>query len=559
MSAVSLLLVFALYLGSVVLSFNQIDEDAFIYLRIAANIADGHGYVFNIGGEHIESGSSLLWQLMLVPLQWLPIDPIISAKLLGIGFGCLALTIVFALSRLLIRDAMLRIVPSMMLAVAVPFFCWSQRGMETALYLCALLALCYVCIDERWWPHWYLPAIVVFCARPEGFIILVGPLLCLFVERARTPRFWSGLAFLVLACGGVTLARLWYFHDPFPHSFQIKAGGEPLFVRVSLFVYHNYHLALLAIPLAIGFFHREFWNRRVLYLLSFIVMTGLWISATPDFKPYNRHGLAFIAFFNLVSIASLDLWMDRSKFRTGIRVAVAIMLLSMLPVLQLGKNGIVESSFLRSAKHEASQYPQGYFSSLAQLIRDPSKSPVGMDATKAHRVFINTNYQATTGTFIRDNYPENITFAYDQMGQTPWYAGRDKRVIDTLGLASKTTGYSVFTERAQESRLLGAYSSLMVSIAGYFWPHEQRMVSRREAVDYVFDADPELILINTFVAKFQPNGLTARVARDPRIRKRYRRAYVVNGVVTFYERNDIYSSERTRVPPAATVRNLAKK
>ena len=85
------------------------------------------------------------------------------------------------------------------------------------------------------------------------------------------------------------------------------------------------------------------------------------------------------------------------------------------------------------------------------------------------------------------------------------------------------------------------------------------MWSRREAVAYVFDADPELILINTFVAKFQPNGLTARVARDPRIRKRYRRAYVVNGVVTFYERNDIYSSERTRVPPAATVRNLAKK
>jgi hypothetical protein len=399
----------------------------------------------------------------------------------------------------------------------------------------------------------------VFCARPEGFVILAGPLLCLFVERARIPRFWSGLTLLVLACGGITLARLWYFHDPFPHSFLIKAGGEPLFVRVSLFARHNSYLLVLAIPLAIGFFQRKFWNREVVYLLSFIVMTGFWVSATPDFKPYNRHGLAFIAFFNLISIASLDLWMDRPNFRRGIRIAVAIMLLSMMPGLQWGKNGLVESGFLKSARREASQHSKGYLASLVQLIRDPSESIVGMNAVKAHRGFINTNYQATTGKFIRDNYPENITFAYDQMGQTPWYAGGDKPVIDTFGLASKTTGYFAFTERSEESRLLGVYSDLMTSIAGYFWPKEKRVVSNQEALDYVFDANPELILINTFVTNVHPDGLTARIARDPRIKQAYRRAYVVNSVIIFSERKDIYSPDRNLVPPAATVHSLAKK
>ena len=49
----------------VAIGFNDIEEDAFIYFRFAKNIVDGYGYVFNIGGEHIEACSGLLWLGMI--------------------------------------------------------------------------------------------------------------------------------------------------------------------------------------------------------------------------------------------------------------------------------------------------------------------------------------------------------------------------------------------------------------------------------------------------------------------------------------------------------------
>ena len=45
------------YLFLTLLTWNAIEEDAFIYVRVADNIADGFGYVFNRGGERVETGT----------------------------------------------------------------------------------------------------------------------------------------------------------------------------------------------------------------------------------------------------------------------------------------------------------------------------------------------------------------------------------------------------------------------------------------------------------------------------------------------------------------------
>lgn len=553
------LLIIALYLSSVVLSFNQISEDAFIYLRVAANIAEGNGYVFNVGGEHIETGSSLLWQLMLVPLHWLPLDPIISLKFLGIGFGCLALYISYRLSWLLIEDSVLRNFPSIFLAMSAPFFCWSHRGLETPFYLCALLGFCYVCLHERLREYWYLPAMIVFCARPEGFMILLAPLACLVTDRTGHTRFWRGFGFLVLGCGAITLGRLWYFHDPIPYSFYLKAGGDPSVARADVVAFFSSsYLVVLVIPLMIGLFRRRFWNRRVIYVMAFFMVTGLWALVTAErLQPFHRHLLPFIAFFVLASVTSLDLWTVGRKARIGLRLALAVLALAMFPYWQLGETGVKASNFLINAKWTGSQHPEGYVASLVQLIENPSASLVGLNATSALRGYINTNYQATAGKFLHDNYPENITFVYDQMGQTPWYAGSDKVVIDSFGLTTRATGYHSFYGRARKNTLLDSYSNVMESIWTHFWPDEQRMVGRRDALDYVFDRGPELILLNKFVVKFNPRSLTAAITRDHRLASGYKRAYIVNDFVVIYERNDIYSAYRTQIPIGATVENLA--
>ncbi len=557
-SRMALALTLVLYLVIVFLTFNQIEEDAFIYLRLAANLGAGHGYVFNVGGEVIESGSSLLWQLMLVPLAWLPLDPIISLKLLGIAFGGLAILLTHAISRLLISDPVLRACPSLLLAVSVPFYCWSQRGLESPFYLCALLALCLVYMHERAREHWYLVAAVVFCARPEGFVILVAPIACMLAWRASIPHFWRGFAILGVVGVGVTLGRLAYFHDPFPHPFYIKAAGDAGLARAALPEYLRFNaLALLAIPLLIGLSRRPFWNRRLTVVLSLLVVTGLWAFATADPKPYHRHILPLLPFFYLASIASLELWTERRAFRMGVRVAVPVFAVAMLTLSPLGERGVAQPNLFTRAASAALQHPLAYAASIGQLLVDPSESFIYSVGSPFQYSTINTNYQATTGKFLRDNYPQNITIVYDQMGQTPWYAGADKVMIDSFGLLSKNAGYYAFTRRADQSRLLSSYQGVMVWLAQQLWPDEQRAVEDADALDAVFERRPELILVNSFVTQSLPEGLTARIARDPRIASDYELAYIVNRIVRIYERKDIYSPDRTRVPRGAIVRNLA--
>ena len=65
---------YVVYLFLVFLLFNQVYEDSFIYFRVADNIAHGYGYVFNRGSENVETGSGLLWQLLLALGALLSLD-----------------------------------------------------------------------------------------------------------------------------------------------------------------------------------------------------------------------------------------------------------------------------------------------------------------------------------------------------------------------------------------------------------------------------------------------------------------------------------------------------
>ena len=48
-----------LYLLLSFLTFPAAEEDSFIYFRLAANLAEGHGYVFNRGFEAIDHSLTL--------------------------------------------------------------------------------------------------------------------------------------------------------------------------------------------------------------------------------------------------------------------------------------------------------------------------------------------------------------------------------------------------------------------------------------------------------------------------------------------------------------------
>ncbi len=124
----------SLFNYTIVSHYTTIEEDAFIYFKCAINIAEGHGYVFNRGGERIEVCSSVIWLFLLVFFKLLGFHLVTTAKFLGIFFGCLSLVIIYKITRQFTDKLPWVILPSLLASVNIPFLMWNQMGLETALY-----------------------------------------------------------------------------------------------------------------------------------------------------------------------------------------------------------------------------------------------------------------------------------------------------------------------------------------------------------------------------------------------------------------------------------------
>ncbi|HSC76244.1 MAG TPA: hypothetical protein VLB90_08425, partial [Pseudomonadales bacterium] len=236
----------------VVIGFNDIEEDAFIYFRFAKNIADGYGYVFNIGGEHIEACSGLLWLGFIALLTWLPLHIVLSTKLLCFIFGTLCIREVFILSKRFINDDFLSLLPAFLMVASIPFYTWSMRGLETAFYWFVMLWLVDWATSSTRVRYWWLPALVLLNARPEGFLMLVAVLPYLFFYERKASGFWRGSIIVAAGFFLVTLWRFWYFHDLVPHPFYFKVNPDHAQSFRNLLTY-GWHsgwclLAVLALP-----------------------------------------------------------------------------------------------------------------------------------------------------------------------------------------------------------------------------------------------------------------------------------------------------------------------
>ena len=548
--------VLSIYILASLLTYDQIEEDAFIYFRFAENIAGGDGYVFNRGGPPVEAGSALAWQLLLVPLQLLPISIITSAKLLGMFFGAISLVLTTRLSGRLIGDRLARHVPALLTAISVPFVMWCQRGLETAFYTTAVLWLALVLVDERPTPRWLLPAAVLFLARPEGFYLLLV-LVPFFI--AKRDRLWVQARPLAVLCAvvlAVTIWRLAYFHDVVPHPFYVKMQFvEASSLEWTHFFLQSSHFYLYLSPFLVYVWQRSFWSAERLMLLSLLALLLGWNFMVGDFKAYFRHMVPAIALTYVACVVGIE-HLTRSRWRIAKPVWYAILGLLVIDSLPLWNTPValhsVSPNPIAVAASRALNEPAAYLASTARKISAPSSSPPLGDP---RRDAISYNYQALAGKFIALNYPGEITIVYDQMGQTPWYAGADKTFIDSLGLTDRATGAYYFAGRTRRSKLLGLYDSLVLGAIRALFPGEKRAYTEQEILDYLFAAEPHLIMTNQLAIRLRPRSLPALLEKDPRLSANYARRFKLDRWVMVYERKDLPRRAIT-VPKGLVIREL---
>ena len=257
--ATALLVVLVVALAALAWHLRFLQDDAFISFRYAANLAHGHGLVWN-PGEQIEGYTNFLWTLLLGGAVALGLDPAPTSLVLGIACFVLTLLATFRLARFVLGSAWPALGVVALLGTNYSFAAYATGGLETQLQACLL----------TWAAHLALSAAFEDRARPSRlaglslvcglalltrldsalFVAVLGVLVVVALYRpawlarphavssagagvARPGRgalVWLFLPALLLV--GPWLAWKWgYYGDLLPNPFHVKVGSGTSLVR----------------------------------------------------------------------------------------------------------------------------------------------------------------------------------------------------------------------------------------------------------------------------------------------------------------------------------------
>lgn len=552
-----LLLPFIAYGIVAFLTFIVVEEDAFIYFRLAQNMADGYGIVFNRGGEHIESGSGLIWQLLLAFIAMLPVHLVITTKFLGVLFAGLSLWMLLRLSGRFIDDKRLVIFPALLLACSTPFYYWSHRGLETAQFVFVLLWLCDWLTDKQKISLWCLPAFAVFCSRPEGFLMVAAVLPWLWMERKSIQHFWKGVGIFIGLCVLLFAWRLYYFHDLLPHAFYQKIGGDTARSLHDLWRYGLWNgIWFLLVPAVFFMVKTKSWQRTYIPLLLLLAVTTLWGVVGADWKSFNRQLSSWLPFLFLLLVMGLSKFSAAESLKKGFVILLGVYsaylfiyspYTSSSGYVKSGPNAVCMPLFLEA--------PIKYSANVISAITQPEHYFTQTEPTLAGD-HIGFNRNATVGRFIQLNYPSGIRVIFDQMGQAPWYAGLDKTFIDNTGLTDKQIGYFAFQEKAKLSRVFSFYQDILLALKKSFWPEEAYYTNKAEIVERLLAENAQLVLVRERYVENQPNSILGLMVNDARFAENYRLVFRINKRDRVFERRDLPVLLNPQVPPGALVEHL---
>jgi hypothetical protein len=216
----ALLTVVALAIGLrlwLLFSVRATEEDFFITLRYAENIATGHGFAYNPGVPTLGT-TTPLYTLLLALFVRLHLDPILGGKLCGIAADALACVGVFRLGRAVGRPGA-GLAAAVCLAFAPTNLIWATKGMEVGIVAAATVWLWAFSAERRELPAWAAAAVLLLL-RIDGTVTVALLLAAMVWRERRIP--WRGL--LLFAC--LTLPWLLYatvtFGSPLPLSLRAK-------------------------------------------------------------------------------------------------------------------------------------------------------------------------------------------------------------------------------------------------------------------------------------------------------------------------------------------------
>jgi hypothetical protein len=327
-------------------------DDANIYFVYMKNFADGHGFVWNIGGERVEGFTSLLWTLFgaftyaLTPVHFTKI-------LLVTNFVLIFLTLrsVLIFSRRLNGTeqkpfAATDIIILSLLILPLGFIEWGITAlMETGLWCFLLvqltLQLCLFYLKDGKFSITKFSIMVVLLdlTRPESLalsVLFIGLLfiIVLMERNMKQALRLTAMPFILHIATLISILawRLSYFGYPFPNTYYAKISGDKVEnalqgIKYLLYFFYSYpHAAFTAavlivfiILLAIRLLREGFSSftraEKIMAVLLIVIFTGLALPILTggDHFRYSRFYQPFLPLM-YVAVTCTFFWKERLGF-----------------------------------------------------------------------------------------------------------------------------------------------------------------------------------------------------------------------------------------------------
>ena len=212
-------------------------EDTHITFRFARHVAQGHGFVWNLGEAPIEGFTTFLWVLIAAAALRLGVDVFWLTQAIGTlaALGTLALTWHVA-RRHLGASGWSGLVPCLFLALSGPLATWAGSGMEMTAFGFFMLLGVHAYLEHLKAPSqaWLLGSaaslLTATLLRPEGGLVMVVlGLLAITVYWPRTrASFRQHLVWGLVYTLPFLLFLAWRYHvfgEWVPNTYYQKTGG----------------------------------------------------------------------------------------------------------------------------------------------------------------------------------------------------------------------------------------------------------------------------------------------------------------------------------------------
>lgn len=327
-------------------------DDAYISYRYARNFANGLGLVYN-AGEPIEGYTNFLWTVLLAGAAKVGVDLDVAAKVLGGLSACGSLAFIYAISARLRPFATVPCLATWLFATSAVNAGYAVFGLETGLFVCAILGGAYLVMRERERPGAFPFSGLVFAVagltRPEAPMYL--GLMMLFLGRGFFGRqnLLRGAIFVL----PIALHMLWrhdYYGHWLPNTLSAKTGNleqqlQGGFDYLERYFKHVGPVVWLALfGLGDGIARRERWSIAFavigLAVLGYVTLVG------GDWMPYFRFAAPFEPFcFVLAGIGARAIFELRAP-------AAALALTGFLMIVGFHRAGETRKAFRHILRDE---------------------------------------------------------------------------------------------------------------------------------------------------------------------------------------------------------------